>query len=212
MLRRLGVLVGLIAPALPAWSAADGFVDAYYVPSAQIKESSPGFPEESVSGDGVGVHATVPLGQLFFVNGEFQHNNYSDSNSSGHINEYRAGGGIESSPDKARAAVYGEYIRLDPEKADSADGFGLHARVTFDVIPPLNLFGEVGYVRLTANGDTIDGPEFLIGGAFSFTKYIAAFADYRISHLDGNGENESKDRLYDVRVGVRLNLGPVMSP
>jgi len=78
---------------------------------------------------------------------------------------------------------------------------------SFDIIPPLKLFGEVGYVRLTAHGDTLDGPEFLVGAAFSFTKYIGAFADYRISHLDGNGENQSKDRLYDARVGVRLNLG-----
>lgn len=211
MLKRIGILLGLLAPALPAWSAADGFVDAYYVPSAQAKVEFANGGETTSNGDGAGLHAMVPLGELFFVNGEFQHNSYREDGA-GHLNEYRVGGGIESTPDKARAAIYGEYIRFDGEGDTNPDGFGLHARVSFDVIPPLKLFGEVGYVRLSVHGDTFDGPEFLVGGAFSFTKYIGAFADYRISHFDGNGSDQSKLRTYDARVGVRLNLGPVMSP
>ena len=204
MLRRLAVLAALAAPALPAWSAAEGFVDAYYVPSAQIKIS--GF-DGTISGDGLGARAAVPIGDWFFVSGEFDHNNYKDD--AGHLNEYRVGGGVESSPDKARGAVYGEYVRLEDESNDTADGFGLHARVSFDVIPPLKFFGEVGYVRLSDHDVTFDGPEFIVGGAFSFTKLIAAFADYRISHLDGNGGgvSDAKFRTYDARVGVRLNLG-----
>jgi hypothetical protein len=206
MLRKFVVLVGLLVPALPVWSAADGFVDAFYVPSAEAKIAIGSLSETTTNGQGFGAHAMFPLGELFFVNGEFQRNKFSEDNA-GHVNEYRAGFGAETTPDKARAAIYGEYIRLDGEGDANPDGFGLHARFTFDLIPPLKLFGEVGYVRLKADDDTIDGPEFLVGGVFSFTNYIGAFADYRISHLDGDGAVSSKFRTYDARVGVRLILG-----
>lgn len=194
MLKKIALLLPLTLFALPA-AASDGHLDVFYVPSAQIKGSG-----GSESGTGYGAHVVLPIGSTFLAAAEYQRNSYDAK-----LQQFRAGGGVQSSPDRARLMAYGEYVRLKPDDSSAADGFGVHARVTYTVMEPLNLFAEAGYVRLDGDGATFDGPEFLFGAAWSFTQQFGVFADYRISRFDANGD--AKIRFYDVRTGLRIYLG-----
>lgn len=207
MLRKLAAVLVLSAPALPAL-AADGFVDAYYVPSSRLSGDGGG----SISGDGYGLKASVPVGSVVFFNGEFQRDTYRVDGDSGWINQYRVGVGAQTSPDKARAAVWIEYAGLHGSgDSTNPNGVGLHSRVSFTLAPPFQVYAEAGYVLLSSkdsNSDsssTADGPEFLAGAAFSFTERLGVFADYRFSRLNGENGGGRID-FNDFRVGARLNL------
>ncbi len=215
MIKRIALLLPLAVLAAPAAAKGypDGLVDVYYVPSAHTKFSSGG-DEADVSGDGYGAHAMVPVGPIFLITGEYNRDNYDTvtfAGSSGSTDlksdQYRVGFGAQSSPDQARLAAYAEYVKVKFHAggdSSDADGFGLHLRGSFEIIPQLNLFGEIGYVRLNGNNETVDGPEFLVGGSFAFTPMFGAFVDYRSSRLDTNSGD--KTRLYDVRTGLRIYL------
>ncbi len=212
MLRKLALLLALSAPTLPAAAAAEGFVDGYYIPTSQIK-GRVGGNEAKVTGDGFGAHVMFPVASVFLITGEYQRNSYDEATFAGlsdsidvTTDQYRVGFGAQSTPDEFRGTVYGEYIKLKVKDGDDADGFGLHARVTYGPMDPLRLFAEIGYVRVEEDGETLDGPEFLFGAAWSFTKQFAGFVDYRISRYDGNGGSDSGSRFYDLRTGVRFNL------
>jgi hypothetical protein len=212
MIRKLVLAVALATTALPVFAAAEGFVDAYYIPYSRIKAVG---ADASVDGDGFGAHVHFPLAEVFVITGEFQRHSYDEVQvgpATGEIdftdNQLRVGFGAQSTPDVLRGTVYADYIRLMPEDGEDSDGFGLHARVSANLLKPLNLFAEIGYVRVEEEGETFDGPEFLVGGAWKFTELIGAFADYRISRFDGNGDSEGGARFYDVRTGVRLHFQP----
>ena len=202
MFKKIAMLLPLALCTLPAAAASDGFLDVYYVPSVQSKIGS---GDVSDNGHGFGAKFTQPLfGPTFVVTGQFQRDNLDG----GHIDQYRIGGGVQSSPDRARLLAYGEYVR-DQLKSDSGgsgvlDGFGVHARVTWTILEPLDIYGEAGYVRLTLDSHTFDGPEFTVGAVFNFTQQLGAFADYRITRTDTNGDD--KARFYETRVGLRLNF------
>jgi len=207
MLRKLAAVMLLSAPALPALGA-DGFVDAFYVPSARLSGSGGGH----ITGDGFGLKAAVPVGAVVFINGEFQRDTYRVDGDSGWINQYRVGVGAQTSPDKARAAVWLEYAGLKGDgDSSTANGFGIHSRVSYAVTPPFQIYAEAGYVLLSSKDDnsdsssTADGPEFLAGAAFSFTERLAVFADYRFTRLTGESGGGRID-FGDFRVGARINL------
>ena len=199
MFKKVALLLPLALCALPAAAASDGFLDVYYVPSVQSKIGS---GSTSDNGHGFGAKFTQPVfSPTFVITGQFQRDNLDG----GHVDQYRVGGGVQSSPDRARILAYGEYIRDQfSDGGGTLDGFGVHARVTWTIIDPVDLYGEAGYVRLTNNGSTFDGPEFTVGGVFNFTSQLGAFADYRITRTDTNGDE--KARLYEARVGLRLNF------
>jgi len=214
MLRKIALAVALALPALPAFAAAEGFVDGYYIPSDQIKAANTG---DSVSGNGLGAHVHFPLASVFLITAEYQHETFDEihlGGASGDIDdsndELRVGFGLQSTPDVLRGTVYADYIRLMPKQGDDRDGFGLHARVSFTPPPlkELNAFAEIGYVRIESNGETFDGPEFLVGAAWKVWNELAVFADYRITRFDGNGGTTDGLRFYDLRTGVRFYFQP----
>ena len=199
--------VALAFPLLLAANAASaayqdrgGYVDAYYMPSAKQEVNRNSAPDDNTSGHGFGAHAIVPLTPLFVVTGEYQRATYDNFNT----DQFRVGGGVQSSPDIARLIAYAEYVNIKLDGENRSSGFGLHLRGTYDVMPALNLFGEVGYVNVSVNGSGSDGPEFLAGASYAFTPLIGVFADYRWTRIATN--NEDKQTLQDVRTGVRIYL------
>lgn len=207
--KRLLVLSAFAALPLAAQAGPAGFLDVYYVPYAQI-EFGDGPNEVDVDGDGYGLHALINVTPNILLTGEYQQNTY-DEGVAGEpeLETYRVGGGIQSPPDpRGRLALYGEYVHADVDGAgDAADGFGVHVRAEYGFTEQLNVFGQIGYLRLDSDDDgSEDGPEFLVGGAFAFTPQFGAFVDYRMSRLEPD-EGESDTKFSDVRVGLRVYLG-----
>lgn len=201
MFKKVALLLALASCSLPAAAAADGFLDVYYVPSAQTKLADNTGSGES-SGHGYGLKFAQPLGPLFVITGQYQRDTFDGD---AHLDQYRVGGGVQSTPDRARILAYAEYVRDQFNNGGGVlDGFGLHARVTYTLIEEVDLYGEAGYVRLSGDGRTFDGPEFTGGAVWNFTPQLGAFADYRITHTDSNGGFEA--RFYEVRTGLRLNF------
>jgi hypothetical protein len=193
-------LILAVGAAQAAYPDRGGYVGAFYVPTSTKDVSLSGNPQTDFDGDGFGAHAIVPLGKLFAVTGEYQRSNHDDADT----DQFRVGGGVQSSPDKARLLAYGEYVNIDLPGSASSSGFGLHLRGTLDVMPQLSVFGQVGYLNVSANDESTDGPEFLAGASWAFTELIGAFVDYRITRIATG--NDDRTRFDDLRTGVRIYL------
>lgn len=217
-LKKLLIVAAVAAPGL-AVAASDvsyntSHFDLYYIPSAEIKgsvETGLGTVTAKDEGDGYGVKTRIGLGQLFFLSGEYQANDYSPEEDDNEelerdLNMYRLGGGlfIPNSP----FFVEGEYIGLDIGGDDDTgvtededrNGYGVHAGATAMVGERLTFIAKVGYVDV----DDTDGVEYLVGGAFNFTPHFGAFVDYRASDL--KGKNSQELELNDVRTGIRFSF------
>lgn len=204
-MRRTRVLLLTASAALPmaAHAGPAGFLDAYYVPYADVDVGN-----NSSDGDGYGLHALVNVTPMIIVTGEYQQDTY-DEPGDPELETYRAGGGIQSPPDpRGRLGVYGEYAHLDREGGgDADDGFGVHVRAEYGFSEQLSAFGQIGYLRVDSDDDgSKDGPEFLVGAAFAFTPQFGAFVDYRSTRLEPD-EGQDDTKFNDVRVGLRVYLG-----
>lgn len=190
------------------------YFDLYYVVSAEIEASAAtGFGTVTAKddGDGYGVKTRLGLGELFFLAGEYQANDYSPEQDDNEelerdLNVYRLGGGVflPNSP----FFVEGEYIGIDiggdddtsVDEDEDSNGYGLHLGAAVPLGERLMLNAKLGYVDI----DDTDGFEYLVGGAFNFTQHLAVFADYRGSNLEGSNSSELK--LNDFRTGVRFTF------
>lgn len=203
-------LLLLTALALPtaAFANEGGHVDAYYIPTTNLEFGVPGGGSADDNGDGFGVKGFVPFGrtQSFFLNGEYQSSSYDDFDVD--VDQLRLGGGWQTPIATGTLGFYGEYAKLSIDDED-ADGFGVHARMAFPVLPNAQIYGQVGYLSLEDdNNDTADGLEFLVGASYDFTRNIGAFIDYR--HTDLEDDDDYKYKLGDVRVGVRILFNTAM--
>ena len=62
----------------------------------------------------------------------------------------------------------------------------------------LRFKGELGYLTL----DDVDGLEYTLGASFDITPNIGLFADYRLTGLEDDNNNELD--LTDVKLGVSM--------
>lgn len=203
----------LLAPALAQAAApppAQVF-DVYYLAQSKLEVESGG-DSGDIDGDGFGVRVQLPLSASGFrLSGEYQTATLDDDGGEIDVDQWRAGAGWLS-PGALRLGVMAEYVALDMKiKPDGfsaveakPDGYGLHGRVEYDALPQLQLYGQVGYVKVEEGGDSSDGLEYLVGAAFSINSWFGLFADYRATDLK-DGSDELK--FDDLRVGLRLTIG-----
>lgn len=176
-----------------------GHVDVYFVPDTKLKIAVPGVDNklQSDGGRALGLRGGLFIAPQIFVDGEYQAGSYDgiDGDNMGFdIDWLRAGIG-HSTP--MNLYVLGQFVRVEGDSAET--GFGLQLGYHTDPGNAWELRGQVGYLDL---GDTGDGFELLVGGAFELTKPVRFFVDYRVTTL----EEDVKAQFFDVLAGVRLRF------
>ena len=181
---------------MAATAKSVGNLDIYYT-DAEVEVTG-----GDDDGDGFGVRGAGKISDQAFVFGEYQKNEYDDSNLE--LQQIRAGlGYLFSTSDTLDLYGKASFLNFDAEAGGSSEddnGWGVHGGVSFVVTPAIRLFAEIGYLDV---GDS-DGPEYNFGGNFMFTEQVGLTANYRISDFDVDGGGELK--LNDLQVGVRFNF------
>lgn len=184
-----------------AAAKSGGHVDVYYN-DAELEATVPGVGSGDDDGDGFGIRGAARFSEQAFVYGEYQKNEYDDSDLE--IQLIRAGLGFLFSADRnMELYAKGELVNVDSDaggESDDETGFGVHGGIAFLPMPALRLFGEIGYIDI----DDASGPEYTIGAAYSFTEQLAVVADYRVTDLED--ENDVELELSDLQLGVRFNF------
>jgi len=179
--------------------AKDGYLDAYYMPSSEIKADLPGLASSTGDGDGFGIRGLAAPSPYFGLTVELQSATIEDDLD---LDQLRFGIRGQTSIGLGLAV---EYVNVDLG-GDDADGPALHAR--FEGSPgdsALSLFGQVGYMSLGSDTDDFSGLEFSAGLAYRIASRISLFADYRRTALDGEDTNLELT-LSDWRLGARLHF------
>ena len=220
-IKKLLIVAALASPALasaatetrysPSVDFNPSYFDLYYLPSAELKASQTigGVTGTGkLDGDGYGVKTRLGFGEMFFVSGEYQANDYTTDEDDNEdldrdLNIYRVGGGI--AVPNTPFFVEGEYIGIDVgddnEGADEeSNGYGIHGGAAMTLGERVTLNAKIGYIDV----DDFDGFEYLVGGSFNVFGSFAVFADYRGTDLEGGGS--SKLELNDFRTGVRFTF------
>jgi opacity protein-like surface antigen len=195
----------LVAAPFSAMAASPGPVgnlDVYYI-DAEAEATSGGL-SGSVDGDGFGVRGAGKFNDQAFIFGEYQQNDYDDSDNL-EIRQIRAGVGfLLSSSEQADLYVKGSFLNFESETdtlgSGDDNGWAIHGGAAFKAAPGFTLFGEIGYLDV---GDT-DGPEYNIGAAFNVTDQLGLVANYRYTDLDVDGGDTLE--LKDLQLGVRFNF------
>lgn len=188
------LILGSLLAGLPiAGMASDPFqhVDAYIVST----ELDIGPADDD--GDGFGLSGTFRVGDQAFIDAEYQSAETDDFDIE--IDQIRLGLGFHSMESTAGLTFYGqgEYLQFEAD-GDDEDGFGLHGGLLLAATEQLRFKGQLGYLTL----DDVDGMEFTVGAAFDITQQFGLFADYRLSSLEDDNNNELD--ITDVKLGVSL--------
>ncbi|WP_348675146.1 outer membrane beta-barrel protein [uncultured Abyssibacter sp.] len=192
------ILLGSALLALPlAGQASDPFqhVDVYFLAS-DLEISTPGGSGDD-DGDGFGISGAFRVADQAFLTGEFQSAETDDFDIE--IDQLRFGGGFHTMESTNGMTFYGqgEYLQVEID-GDDEDGFGLHGGLILAASEQLRFNGQLGYLSL----DDVDGLEYLLSVAFDITPNFGLFADYRVSTLEDDNDNELD--LTDVKLGVSL--------
>jgi hypothetical protein len=183
----------LLLASQSAFAEPRGHVDVYYIPSADLDITIPGFGSGSDDGDGFGFKGLIPANNLA-VTAEYQSESYDESGID--FDQLRIGVGMIG---PTTSGVFVEYI--DADLADApADGFGIHGRLAGE-----QFYAQVGYVSLDDDSETIAGPEFLVGVAIAGNESVGGFIDLRKSMLEGADSNVEYE-FTDVRIGLRIKF------
>ena len=193
------LLLGSLLASLPMASmASDPFqhVDAYYV--STDFETAGGEDD----GSGFGLSGAFRVGDQAVIDAEYQSAETDDFDIE--IDQLRLGLGLHSVESTSGMTFYGQVEYLQFELAapgvgsDDEDGFGLHGGVLIAATEQLRFKGELGYLTL----DDVDGLEYTFGATFDITPQFGLFADYRLSALEDDDNDETD--LTDVKLGVSM--------
>lgn len=191
--------------AAPATALAEegrgGFVDIYYIPSAELDVDIPGFGTISDDGDGFGIKTMIPVAEQAVLTGEYQSAGYDDSGID--ISQLRLGVGI-AAPSGSGAFV--EYISVDTEEltGSKTDGFGIHGRLARGGNGEIGIYGQIGYLILEDDFEDIDGIELAIGASIPVSGNLGVFLDLRKSPQKGK-DSDVEVELTDIRLGARFS-------
>lgn len=197
MKRLLAASLIALSPAAFA-AGAGGYVDAFYVPKADIDLDG-----GSDDGDGFGVRGQVNLAPQFALTGEYRTVSYDDSDTD--FDQFRIGGMFLA---QGQSGFGAEYINGSLDETD-VSGFGIHGRLAGDVAPQLQLYGQLGYLMTTFEDtgfeDDFTGLEFSVGGVFNVNKQFGILLDWRRTDLSGD-DSDIDATFTDIALGARINL------
>lgn len=183
---------------------APGFLDLSYVPQAKVKVTIPGFGSFDDDGDGYGLRGMVRAGEMLAFTGEYQTVTYDQLELD--YAQTRLGIGVAGA---SGSGVFLEYVKgkfSDSSGSSDRDGYGIHGRLAGDVSPQVQLYGDLGYQKITDDFEDNTGLEFSMGGSVSLSPVIGLFADYRVSNLKGE-DSDVEEKMTDLRAGVRVTFG-----
>ena len=176
-----------------------GFVEAYYVPTAEF--GSDASPEAYA--DGAGARGQFQFWKFLAVSAEYTTRTFEDDSK---LDEQRVGlGAVAHNGGGDTAGLFIEMERLDPESGEVIDGFGLHGRMSHPATEWFRFNADIGYKRLEDNATKYSGFEFSAGGAVTFGRF-GVFAEWRRSQLDGK-DVDVRMHLEEVRTGLRYDWG-----
>lgn len=219
-------LLMAVLAAAPLSAFAGSNLDLYYVGISELEiEGTAGGDFSFDDGDGYGAKGRFKLTDEFFLTGEYQNVEYDEvSFDNGTPNLAFDDLGLERELELWRAGLgyqfaetpfylHGEYVGVASELSTTGaeddedtvggdideDGYGAHLGVKGEVTDAFSLTAEIGYLDI----GEVDGPEYLVGAALSFSDKLGIFADYRYSALAGDDDGYDLN-LGDARVGLRL--------
>ena len=193
--------IASLAYLAPAQSASLGYIDGYYIPSAEFEISEGGASADD-DGDGFGVKGRARFADQLFVTGEYQAVELDDSELE--IDQLRAGVGFTSAVNPALNLIgRAEFIQVELDgpflDSDDESGFGIHGGAEAMLTPQFMVHGSVGFISI----DDADGPEFLVGLRFLANESVSIFADYRVTRLSDSGNDLDLD---DLRIGAGFSF------
>jgi hypothetical protein len=174
----LGVCAAALSlPAMTSAAAAAGQVVAYATNPTIDSGGTRGN-----SGTGFGARGWAMLNPSWFLHGEYQSTDMSDTNAK--LDSLRLGGGfIGALGGETKWLAKGEYVDFGSDLDQS--GFGVHGGIILAAESPLSYFGTLGYL----NTDDTDGLELDAGAHYAFTRCWGVVLDYRnyMGRVDPSG-------------------------
>jgi hypothetical protein len=190
-----GVLLLGSASAM-AQEGGGGFIDAFFVPSADIE-----FPDLAIEDDGTGFgfRGVFPAGSIAVTAG-YQGNSYEG----GDVSDLRLGVGVVG---PSTSGVFVEYTQLDLDIIE-LDGLTIRGRLAGNMSDQAQLYGELGYMMLKDDDFDEDwvGLEFTVGAIFGVTDTVGFFVDLHQGSVELEDDNFDLVEMTDIRAGVRIAL------
>lgn len=177
-----------------AQDRSGGFVDAFFVPSADIEFPDLGIEDD---GSGFGFRGLIPAGPLALTT-EYQGNSYEG----GDVSDLRFGLGFIG---ESTSGIFVEYTQLDLDIIE-LDGFTIRGRLAADVSDLTQFYGEFGYLMLEDDYDEWKGVEFTIGAAFGVTPALGFFVDLHQTSIELKDYQFDLVEMTDIRAGLRIAL------
>ena len=176
-----------------------GFVDVYYVPTAQY--GAPGAGDAYA--DGVGGRGQFQFWKFLAVAGEYTTRTFDDDSK---LDDQRLGiGAVARNGSGDTAGLFAQYERFEFEDGSVTDGYALHGRMSHAATEWFRFYADIGYQRLEGEVEKLSGFEFNAGLLFSYGP-VGVFADWRRGQLEGKDSGD-RPHLEDVRTGVRWTFG-----
>lgn len=179
-----------------------GHIDAYYIPSADLKIDVSGLGGADDSGDGWGGRVSIPVSATAAIVGEYQETDYDDFDLG--TTQFRGGLAMFFSP---TSGLIVEYVDIDLESNDGdepADGFAGHVHIGFPAGDAAEVYGRVGYAKLEDDsGEKIEGLEWSVGIAVDLNPNMGGFIDFRSSRLE-TADSGVDFQFDDLRIGLRF--------
>jgi hypothetical protein len=152
-----------------------------------------------VDGDGFSLAGSVAITDLFHLFGSYDDGELDSGPVDVDLSRLRLGGGlnfaITPTTDLVGTLYYVNYELDGPGPGDvDEDGFGITGGIRSMVTPALELNGAIRYEDL--GGDVDDETSLLVGGVYSFTPAVAAYASA-----------EFGDDITEFGVGIRVYFG-----
>jgi hypothetical protein len=191
VMRIQAVCIALCAMA-PVAASAENRLNLFYTPMATL-----GDDEVAAKDDGFGARLRVEADNVL-VGFEYSTADYGIIDES--VDQLRFGLGIKAGE---TASVHGEYLKWDILGTD-ADGFGAHVQFGGQADDGAGGYLRLGYLKLDADGTTIDGFEYAVGAEFPLGS-TRGMLEFRSSQLED--EDGFKLFLEDLRVGISVPLG-----
>lgn len=191
------LLLLLVAPA----AQASGGFDVLYLPSATLGDSDVG-----IKGDGFSARLHGDTGRVAF-RAEYTDVDYDAIE----VGSKQLRGGLDVALGTPLVALGAEYIELEIDSDDFADGVGGH--LTFALGRPGAVSGylRAGYLWLEADDvspddESLEGFEYAVGAAVPLGGEIDGVLEFRSTQLE-NDDSGLELQLEETRVGLRVRFG-----
>lgn len=191
-------------------------LDLFYVPSATLDlRTGPESPDLSGAertdepGDGYGVRTLYRVGEKFAATAEYGSATFDLEGEDNDIDitDLRIGGGVVAlTSGGTLGGFFVQYDKMESDQVGDFDGYSLHGRLVGNPMTRVQLYGDVGMLRMESDDDEHEGFEFTIGASLNFMHNAGIFIDFRQLRLESEDIDYTVQRR-DARAGLRVTFG-----